>query len=300
MQLSCRLQMYTAVQMPNNLSGRPCGLASMVPEFQLVKRRIEETADVVSLVLPVEQNSETVQSFQPGQFNMLYAFGVGEVPISISGDPEIPDHLVHTIRGVGPVSDALLRLKPGEPVGVRGPYGVGWPVDEAMGSDVLVIAGGIGLAPLRPALYHLLNQRSRYGRVALLYGARSPGQLIFTQELENWRRTPGIQVRITVDHADSEWVGDVGVATRLLPKVLFDPVDTIAMICGPEVMIRFTAAALENMGVASDRIYVSMERNMKCALGSCGHCQFGPNFVCKDGPVFRLDRILDIVSVREI
>jgi NAD(P)H-flavin reductase len=300
MQLNYKLQMYTVMQLPGNVIGGSGQLDFIVPEFLPIEHRIEETADVVSLVLPVKQTKSVQSNFQPGQFNMLYAFGVGEVPISISGDPALPDHLVHTIRGVGPVSDALLRLKRGEPVGVRGPFGIGWPVAEALASDVLVIAGGIGLAPLRPALYHLLNERSRYGRVALLYGARSPAELIFSQELDSWRRTPGIQVRVTVDHANSDWVGDVGVATRLLPKIQFDPIDTIAMICGPEVMIRFTAAALEAMGVAAERIYVSMERNMKCAMGSCGHCQFGPHFICKDGPVFRLDHIRGILSVREI
>jgi NAD(P)H-flavin reductase len=231
---------------------------------------------------------------------MLYAFGVGEVPISMSGDPAATDRIVHTIRGVGAVSEALAALQPNDTVGVRGPFGSSWPVNEAAGSDVLVIAGGLGLAPLRPALYHLIKHRERYGRVALLYGTRHPDDLLFREELDAWRRAPDLQVRVTVDHASLDWIGDVGVVTKLLPKIRFDPIDTVAMICGPEVMMRMTALTLEDVGVAPERIFVSLERNMKCAVGLCGHCQFGPHFVCKDGAIFRFDRIRDILNVREI
>ncbi|PCJ66967.1 MAG: Ni/Fe hydrogenase subunit gamma [Candidatus Hydrogenedentota bacterium] len=268
----------------------------MVPDFRTVVRRVRETSDVVTL----ELDSQGFADFTPGQFNMLYAFGVGEIPISISGDPNSSDRIVHTIRAVGPISEALTKLKKNEMIGVRGPYGSAWPLNEAAGSDVLVIAGGIGMAPLRPVLYHLLRFRKRYGRVVLLYGARSPEELLFNREIDRWRRTPGIQVRVTVDHADQDWTGEVGVVTNLLPKVDFDAADTVAMVCGPEVMIRFVARALEDKGMTGQQIFVSMERNMKCAIGLCGHCQFGSYFICKDGPVFRLDKISENLNQREI
>lgn len=275
-------------------------LGLMVPKFRPIDRVTQETDDVVTLSIRPDDQAPELARFKPGQFNMLYAFGIGEVPISISGDPTAMDQIVHTIRAVGPVSDALSKLEHNAPVGIRGPFGSSWPVEEAAGGDVLVVAGGIGLAPLRPALYHLIAERERYGRVAFLYGARSPDDLLYRPEIEIWKQRPDLQVRVTVDRAGEDWTGDVGVVTMLLPKLNVRPATTVAMICGPEVMIRFTAAALENLGVAPERIFVSLERNMKCAVGSCGHCQFGSHFVCKDGPIFRFDQVKHIMSIREI
>ena len=280
---------------------RPTVLNHMLPSFLPILRRVHETANVVTLDIAAPNiTPATPLYFKPGQFNMLYAFGIGEVPISISGDPAITDRIVHTIRSVGLVSEALTKLKPNELVGIRGPFGSCWPVEEASGYDVLVIASGIGLVPMRPVLYHLLRYRERYGRIALLYGARYREDLLFLSELERWRRTPDFQVRVTLSRAGTDWTGDVGHVMNLLPKVRFDPVDTIAMICGPEVMIRSASLAVENIGISSNQIFVSMERNMKCAIGTCGHCQFGPHFICKDGPIFRYDRIRNILNLREI
>jgi NAD(P)H-flavin reductase len=272
----------------------------MTPRFLPVKRRVRETVDVFSFEIAVDDAGASVPGFRPGQFNMLYAFGAGEIPISVSGDPAITTCITHTIRSVGPVSAALAKLRSGDRVGIRGPFGSHWPVDEAAGYDVLLIAGGIGLAPLRPALYHLLRRREAYGRVALLHGARTPGDLLYRRELEIWRRTPNLQVRVTVDRAGPDWVGDVGYVTGLLPKVRFTPADTMAMVCGPEPMIRSTALALEAIGLTATQMFVSLERNMKCAIGFCGHCQFGSHFICKDGPVFRYDRVRDLMAMREI
>jgi len=269
----------------------------MAPSMTPVTRFVRESAEVFTFDLVPERATP----FMPGQFNMLYAFGVGEIPISISGDSDAPERLTHTIRAVGLVSAALGRLKAGDQVGLRGPFGVGWPVEEAKGSDVLLIGGGIGLAPLRPVIYWLLRHRAAYGRVGVLYGARTPDDLIFGGELEEWRRTPDFQLRVAVERAaGSQWTGDVGYVTPLLSKLRYDPADTVAMICGPEVMIRATALALEDAGVADSRIFVSMERNMKCAIGHCGHCQFGPLFICKDGPVHRYDRVRDLLAYREL
>jgi NAD(P)H-flavin reductase len=236
----------------------------------------------------------------PGQFNMLYAFGVGEVAISMSGDPTAPGGYIHTVRNVGAVSGAIARLAPGATVGVRGPFGTAWPTQEAEGSDVVIVAGGLGLAPLRPAIYQVLAHRARYGRVAILYGTRGPTEILYQAEIERWRRRLDVEIFVTVDHADATWRGNIGVVTKLVPRAGFDPLHTIAMVCGPEVMMRFTASALHEAGLPFDRIYLSMERNMKCAIGLCGHCQFGPSFICKDGPVMRYDRIADILAVREI
>ena len=275
----------------------------MVPRLWRVVRVRRETPDVKTLELePLEPPSafELGFGFKPGQFNMLYVFGVGEVPISISGDPQNPRGLVHTVRAVGAVTRALCALRRGDVVGVRGPFGSAWPVDEAEGSDVVIVAGGIGLAPLRPALYRVLANRGKYGNVALLYGARTPQDLLYRRELERWRGRFDLQVEVTVDAAGEGWYGHVGVVTKLIPRAEFDPDEAVALVCGPEIMMRFAVKALHERGVSLDNIYISMERNMKCAVGFCGHCQFGPEFVCKDGPVFRFREIERFFRVREI
>ena len=264
-----------------------------------VERVRTETYDTFTQEL-VRLDGNAGFPFSAGQFNMLYVFGVGEVPISISGDPGAPRVLVHTIREVGAVTRALRRLKRGEILGVRGPFGCDWPMEEARGNDLVIVAGGIGLAPLRPAIYQALSEREKYGKVFLLYGARTPDDLLYKRELEKWRARSDIEVHVTVDRAGEGWQGNVGVVTTLLSKAHFDPISTAAMVCGPEVMIRFTILELRNRGLDPEGIYISMERNMKCGIGLCGHCQFGPHFICKDGPVFRLDRIQELFAKREI
>jgi NAD(P)H-flavin reductase len=229
---------------------------------------------------------------------MLYAFGTGEIPISMSGDCSDGGRCVHTVREVGSVSRAIAAHGPGDMIGVRGPFGTAWPLEEAEGADLLIIAGGVGLAPLRPVVYHAIRRRERYGRVAVLCGARNPQTLLYRDELTRWRQP--LTVELTVDHADGDWREHVGVVPDLIPRTAFDPTETVAMVCGPEVMMRFSAAALLAAGVPGERIYLSLERNMKCAIGLCGHCQFGPAFICRDGPVMRYDRIADLLSVREV
>jgi NAD(P)H-flavin reductase len=241
-----------------------------------------------------------IPGFAAGQFNMLYVFGVGEIPISITGDPANRKKLVHTTRVVGTVTKALRKLKRGDVLGVRGPFGSRWPVQEAIGNDVVIVAGGIGLAPLRPALCEVLSQREKYGKVVLLYGTRSPSDILYQRELEKWRARFDLDVYVTVDRGTGGWRGNVGVVTALISKAPFDPANTIAMVCGPEVMMRYTALELESRGVRTDNIFFSLERNMKCAVGFCGRCQFGPTFICKDGPVFRYSRIKSWLAQREI
>jgi NAD(P)H-flavin reductase len=271
----------------------------MRPEPFEVRHVTKETGDTFTLTLAPVAGAR-IRPFAPGQFNMLYVFGVGEVPISISGDPARPELLVHTIRAVGATTRAMQGLQKGDWVGVRGPFGAPWPVDQAHGHDVVLIAGGIGLAPIRPALYHVLLHRGLYGRVVLLYGARTPRDMLFPKELREWRSRFDVVVDVTVDRATMEWQGSVGVVTKMVQRSPFDPQSAMAFICGPEVMIRYAAQALQQRGTAETSIFVSMERNMKCAVGVCGHCQFGPFFVCKDGPVFRYDRIQRFFGMREV
>lgn len=271
----------------------------MLPVPFHVKRFRKETRDTYTLeLLPVDDHPGF--QFAPGQFNMLYVFGVGEVPISISGDPTGGFPLIHTIRAVGSVTRVMQSLRTGDTVGVRGPYGVPWPMEVADQRDVIIVAGGIGLAPVRPMLYQLLANRSRYGKVILLYGTRTPDDIIFRQELETWRSRFDLEVHVTVDRATGGWRGNVGVVTTLVPKLSFDPMHTLAIICGPEIMMRFTALELLKRDVWANKIYISMERNMKCGVGLCGFCQCGRYFICKDGPVFRYDLVKDLLLKREI
>jgi NAD(P)H-flavin reductase len=274
------------------------GADPMVPRLMRVVRVRREGADIWTIEIAFTDGDAF--AFAPGQFNMLYAFGIGEAAISISGDPAEPQRLVHTIRAVGKVSAALTALKPGDTIGLRGPFGRGWPAEEALGSDVVVVAGGLGLAPLRPAIYRILAERARFGRFMLLYGTRSPADVLFPRELERWRGRLDVDLGVTVDHAGGDWRGNVGVVTTLIPRRTFDPTQTIAFVCGPEIMMRFAITALVKIGLPHQSIYLSMERNMKCAVGFCGHCQFGGSFMCKDGPVYSYDRISNLLDRAEI
>jgi NAD(P)H-flavin reductase len=274
-------------------------LDPMLPQRYRVQRVRREIPDTFTLELEPADGSG-IPPFATGQFNMLYVFGVGEVPISISGNPAQPKPLVHTTRAVGTVTKAMRELKPDDVIGVRGPFGSHWPIEHAQRKDVVIVAGGIGLAPLRSAMYHIIAQREKYGKVALLYGARTSADILYRRELEHWRGRFDLEVYITVDNATDAWHGSVGVVTKLIPRASFDPGNTIAFVCGPEVMMRFTVAEFEKRGVASEHIYISMERNMKCAVGFCGHCQYGPHFVCKDGPVFQYSRVQSLFTKREI
>ena len=236
--------------------------------------------------------------FKPGQFNMLYGHGVGEVPISMSGDAADPSKVRHTIRIVGRVTEVLGRLVEGDEVGVRGPFGSTWPLEQAYGQDVLFVAGGLGLAPLRPAILKVLANRGDYGDVTIIYGTRSPADILFREELQRWRGRFDVKLDAIVDHAGRDWFGAVGVVTRLVDSLDVDVDSCVAMLCGPEVMMRFTVRALEQLGLDASRVWVSLERSMRCAVALCGHCQLGGTFVCREGPVYRYDRMSDMLVVR--
>jgi NAD(P)H-flavin reductase len=267
-----------------------------LPRPHTVTRRWRETEDTVTMVLrPVEGAPIRCA---PGQFSMLYAFGVGEVPISFSGDPADGRPLVHTVRAVGSATEALCRAPRGATVGVRGPYGAGWSLGDRS-DELLVVAGGLGLAPLRPAILQALADRDRRGRLRVLVGARSPDQLLFRADLARWR-SRGAEVQVTVDHAAPGWAGPVGVVTELLDGAVTRSARTTALVCGPEVMMRFVAERLGRLGVPGGRIQVSLERNMRCGVAQCGHCQLGGVLLCRDGPVVRWDAIEPALEVREL
>jgi len=271
----------------------------MLPELYRVLRRRRETADTWTLALEPAADGARPPAFRPGQFMMLSSFGAGESAISISGDPTRPGPLVQTIRVVGATTRALCATRPGGLVGVRGPYGAGWPVEAAQGADVVIVAGGIGLAPLRPAIYHVLANRGRYGRVAVLVGGRSPDLLLYPKEVERWRRR-GVDVGVIVDAAEPGWSGRVGVVTKLVPGADFDPASAVALTCGPEIMMRYVARALLERGVPAARVHVSLERSMHCGIGHCGHCQLGPTLICRDGPVYPWASAEPWLRVREL
>jgi len=259
------------------------GVDPLRPTMVRVAQVTRETSDTMTIATEVPEGEA---KFLPGQFSMLYAYGVGEVPISISGDPGVAGRLDYTIRSVGAVTTALINSKVGDYVAMRGPFGTSWPMETAKGEDVLLVTGGIGLAPLRPVIYHILRNRDDYGRLVLLYGARTPKELLFKKELRDWAKAPNTQVLTTVDYGEPSWRGYVGVVTKLFNFVSLRPERTITMMCGPEIMMRFGIRSLEGRKFPHEQIYLSMERNMKCAVGFCGHCQMGPYFICKDGPVF--------------
>jgi NAD(P)H-flavin reductase len=267
----------------------------MVPHRYRLGWRRRDTADTVTFGL--DPMDSPLPAFSPGQFAMLYAFGIGEVPISVSATPD-SGQLVHTVRDVGAVSRALCAASESQMVGVRGPFGTSWAAEDAVGRDLVIVAGGVGLAPLRPVVHQVLEQRGRFHRVCLLVGSRSPDALLFGDEFDTWARQLDLQV--IVDHADRTWEGRVGVVTDLVDTARFDAGSALALVCGPEVMMRFAARALLDAGVSADRVRISMERNMKCAIGHCGHCQFGAEFVCKDGPVFTYADVERLLRIREV
>ncbi|MGV9452512.1 FAD/NAD(P)-binding protein [Streptomyces sp. NPDC003635] len=261
--------------------------------YRVVARRAE-TADTVTLRL--EPVGTALGDFAPGQFAMVHCFGRGEIPVSVSS-VQATGGLAHTIRSVGAVSAGLCALRVGDVLGIRGPYGTGWDLERARGGDVLIVAGGIGLAPLRPLILRALAEPERYGRVNVLIGARTPADLIAREEVAGWATA---YTGVTVDRPDDDWRGDVGVVTDLLDRADFTPTDAWAFVCGPEPMIRATARELAAGGMAADRIGLSLERNMRCATGHCGHCQLGPLLLCRDGPVVAWERVEPLLTVREL
>ena len=264
-----------------------------------IRKVIWENDDTFTLTLDIAEGLPGY-SFLPGQFNMVYVYGMGEVAISISSDPARKGVLDHTIHRVGSITTALAQKKRGDVVGIRGPFGSRWPVEAGRGKDVCIVAGGIGLAPLRPVIYSILRSRDEFGRVIVLYGGRSALDLLYRVELEKWGNENQVEALVTVDRGDSSWKGHIGVVTSLFSYIKLDARNTLALVCGPEVMMKYTVQELLNRGIPEDQIHLSMERNMKCAIGFCGHCQMGPTFICKDGPVYPLAKIWPLMDRKEL
>lgn len=274
----------------------------MIPQVWHVVSMMKENSDTFTMVLKPDNGDKF--AFESGQFTMLYAHGVGEMAISISGDASVNNSVTHTIRAVGAGTRALEKLEAGHSVGLRGPFGSSWPVDKIKDKDVIIVAGGIGLAPLRPVIYYLLaanNERVKNNlKTTIIYGSRSPDDQIFKDELTEWQKIQNWDFICTVDKPATDWKGNVGLVTKYFPASLPYPTNTIVLTCGPEIMMSASAEKLKELGLPGENIYLSMERNMNCGIGLCGHCQMGPHFICKDGPVFRYPDIKHLMGIKEI
>lgn len=275
------------------------GAGLLEPKWTEVVKVVPEITGVSTYLLKfINKVDADAYRFEAGQFNMMYLPGYGEAAISISSDPAERGTIGHTVRFVGNVTKAISQLRPGQVVGLRGPFGKPWPIRQLEGKDLFIACGGIGLPPLRPVLYHVMQNRSKFGKVTLLYGARTPNELMYTAEYEAWKQAD-IAVEVTVDRGDSGWTGRVGVVPMWFYQFRIDPKNSAVLTCGPEIMIRYVIFEAMARRVPLDQIYVSLERNMKCGQGSCGHCQVGPYFVCKDGPVFPFTMLQPYFNVEE-
>lgn len=266
-----------------------------------IAERIEEAEGVSTYrLMGVNGPSADAYRFVPGQFNMLYLPGVGESAISMSGNPVENNGWIHTVRVAGNVTKTLASLKPGDTLGLRGPFGTGWPVEELEGQDIVIVTGGLGLAPLRPLIYSIMNRRDRFGQVWLIAGARTAEGLLYQNEFDAWRNKD-LQLGLTVDRGTDQWNGSIGVVTLLIDRLrLSRPAHTHLVACGPEVMMKYAAISGFRLGIIPEKTWVSLERNMQCAVGLCGHCQLGPEFLCKDGPVLRYDKISPYLFVEQL
>ena len=260
---------------------------------EIVRSKLTPTPAEILDIIPETPDTKTfylrpkakLEEPKPGQFTEIYIPGVGEAPVSVSGT-ESDGVIIQTVRSIGTLTEYLFKFKEGDLIGIRGPYGKGWPIEKLKDKDVLIVGGGIGLAPLRPVIKEVEKNREDYRRLSILYGARTPSLLLYRYEFDEYRKIPNSELLLTVDHSDDTWTGNVGVVTQLIPKASIDPGNAIALVCGPEIMMRFTVKALEKQGFKENQIYLSLERRMKCGVGLCGHCQVGPYFVCRHGPVF--------------
>ncbi len=257
-----------------------------------IVEKIREAEDITTYRLQlVDVEAQRRFRFKAGQFNMVYLFGVGEVAISIVSDPDEPELLDHTIRAVGRTTKAIAALQPGDALGIRGPFGAGWPLEEAKGRNIVIVTGGLGCAPVVGAIEYIFRRREEYGSVKILHGVKTPHDLLYRERFDAWRRHPDTEVLLTSDQPDKTWRYHVGVVTELFEQVSIDPEKSMVLMCGPEIMMRLGVPILMRRGIPATAMYVSLERHMECGIGLCGHCQMGPYFLCKDGPVMRYDRV---------
>ena len=270
-----------------------------LPQEAIIIERIQESPKLFTLRLKfTDKNLQDSYNFEPGQFNMLYLHGVGEIPISIVSDP-VDSHIIdHTIRAVGRVSNGLANLKSGDRIGLRGPYGRGWPMQEARGKDIVVVTGGVGCAPVVSVINYIEQRRNEYGHLNILQGVKHTADLIWKDRYERWRELADTKVLLAADDGEAIWPWHIGPVTGLFDQLEYDPDNVHVMMCGPEGMMRVVCDHMLDNRVESANIFLSMERNMQCAIGHCGHCQYGSQFICKDGPVFRYDQIHDLFDTK--
>lgn len=277
----------------------PLSLDAGPPHAATVVARIQESPTIFTLQLRLDDASaQAAYRFAPGQFNMLYLVGVGEVAISIMSDPEDRNGVGHTIRAVGRVTQGLAALQPGDRVGLRGPFGRGWPLQEMGGRDVVLVLGGLGCAPVVSVIHYILRRRERFGRLVIIQGVKHAEDLIWREQYDRWSKLPDTQVLVAADQGAALWPWHVGRVTALFDLASFNPERAAAMMCGPEGMMRVAAEQLLARGLPESSLYLSMERNMQCAVGRCGHCQLGGAFVCRDGPVFNWGEVKSLLEHR--
>jgi len=256
-----------------------------------------ETIDITTFRVTMDSSDGTGRfEYKSGQFAEVSVPGVGEAPISISSSPTRPEAIEFSIRRVGELTNALHELKPGDKIGIRGPFGNFFPLEEMEGRNLLIIGGGIGLAPLRSVILNVFDNRAKYGRIDIIYGARSPQDLVFTSEYEEWQKVENIRLHLTVDRGDENWKGNVGLVPTFLKELHPSPENTTSITCGPPIMIKFVIQALNEMGFPSEHIVTTLERRMKCGVGKCGRCNIGSKYVCLDGPVFTLKQLKEMPS----
>ncbi len=269
------------------------------PHAATVVSRVQESPTIFTLRLHLDDpDAQAAFRFAPGQFNMLYLYGVGEVPVSIMSDPEEHDIIGHTIRALGRVTRGLSALQPGDRVGVRGPFGRGWPLQDLGGNDIVLVTGGLGCAPAVSVIHYVLRRRARFGKLVVIQGVKHADDLIWRMQYEQWAKLPDTQVLVAASEGAAFWPWHVGRVTELFGLARFNPERAVAMLCGPEGMMRAAAESLLGRGLPETHLYLSMERNMQCGVGRCGHCQFGGAFVCQNGPVFNWAEVKDLLGHR--
>ncbi|MET0064519.1 MAG: FAD/NAD(P)-binding protein [Candidatus Thiodiazotropha endolucinida] len=269
-----------------------------MPHVAVIDRRIQESSTIFTLRLQYDWEVQQAYEFDPGQFNMVTLFGVGEIPISIVNDPLDNHYFDHTIRVVGRVSDGLSKLQPGDRVGIRGPFGRGWPLARMKGKDILLITGGLGCAPLVSVIRFIMRRREYYGRIHILQGVKHSDDLIWREQYDEWAKLRDVHILLAADVVGKGWKGQQGMVTELINQISVRPHRTVALLCGPELMMLTAIANLRDMALADGSIWFSMERNMQCGIGQCGHCQIGPHYVCQDGPVFCYSDLADFLGAK--
>ena len=268
-----------------------------LPHIVVINKIIDEAPDVRTFHFNFKDKALREKfTFESGQFGEFSVFGHGEAPFCISSSPTRPDHLECTVKRTGQLTNALHRLSVGAEIGFRGPYGNGFPLEELKGKNLVFVAGGIGLAPLRSLIWNVLDNREDYGKLDIVYGARSPADLVYKYDLATWQKDDRFNMAVTVDRGDDKWQGTVGFVPQVLGEVAPSAQDAVAVVCGPPIMIRFTFPVLDKLGFTPEQMITTLEKRMKCGIGKCGRCNIGNIYVCRDGPVFNYQQIMDLVS----